>query len=70
MAVAPGVVLVVHRGVDGVERVALDQARQVIGRRAPADVILNNEYVSGTHPEIIFGGGQCAICLTPCRVST
>ena len=57
MAVAPGAVLVVHRGVDGVEREALDQARHIIGRRAPADIVLDNEYVSGSHAEIICKDG-------------
>ncbi|MDA1349182.1 MAG: FHA domain-containing protein, partial [Chloroflexi bacterium] len=49
-------VLVVRSGVDGVERVALDKARHVIGRRAPADIVLDNEFVSGRHAEITFDG--------------
>jgi predicted component of type VI protein secretion system len=57
----PEASLVVRSGVNGVERVALDQVRHVIGRRKPADIVLDNEYVSGSHAEIIFADNQYAI---------
>ena len=57
MAGEPEAVLVVRSGVDGVERVILNQPRQVIGRRAPADIILDNEFVPGSHAEIICKDG-------------
>ena len=61
MAGEPEAVLVVRSGVDGVERLALDRPRQVIGRRVPADIVLDNEYVSGSHAEIICEDGQYSI---------
>jgi predicted component of type VI protein secretion system len=54
-------VLVVRSGVGGVERLALDQVRHVIGRRAPADIVLDNEFVSGSHAEITYDGVLYAI---------
>ena len=56
MAEQPEASLVVRSGVNGVERVALDKPRHVIGRREPADIVLDNEYVSGSHAEIICYG--------------
>ena len=53
--------LVVRHGGDGMERIALDQPRQLIGRYAPADIVLGNEYVSGSHAEITFDGAQYAL---------
>ena len=50
-------VLVVRSGVDGVERVTLEKPRQVLGHRAPADIVIDNEYVSGSHAEIICKDG-------------
>ena len=61
MAEQPEASLVVRSGVNGVERVALDKSRHVIGRREPADIVLDNEYVSGSHAEIIFANNQYAV---------
>ena len=61
MAEQPEASLVVRSGVNGVERVALDKPRHVIGRREPADIVLDNEYVSGSHAEIIFANNQYAV---------
>jgi hypothetical protein len=61
MAEQPEASLVVRSGVSGVERVALDQTRHVIGRREPADIVLDNEYVSGSHAEITFTDNQYAV---------
>ena len=55
MAEQPEAVLVVRSGVDGVERVTLEKPRQVIGRRAPAEIICN--------------GGLYAISFTRLRFS-
>ena len=57
MAEQPEAVLVVRSGVDGVERIALDHPRHIIGRRTPADIVIDNEYVSGSHAEIICKDG-------------
>ena len=69
MAEQPEAVLVVRSGVDGVERVTLEKPRQVIGRRAPADIVLDNEYQSCSHAEIICNGGLYAISFTRLRFS-
>ncbi|MDP6821720.1 MAG: FHA domain-containing protein [Dehalococcoidia bacterium] len=61
MAVPPEAILIVRSGVQGVERVALTGPRHVIGRRAPADIVLDNEYVSGNHAEIVFDGESFTI---------
>ena len=61
MAEQPEASLVVRSGVNGVERVALDKPRHVIGRREPADIVLDNEYVSGSHAEITFMDNQYAV---------
>ena len=61
MAGEPDATLIVRSGVDGVGRVPLDQSRHLIGRRAPADIVFDNEYVSGSHAEITFDGLQYAL---------
>ena len=64
MAGEADAVLVVRSGVDDVERVALDQPRQVIGRRVSIHTILDNQYMSGSHAEIARKGGQYSTSLT------
>ena len=57
----PEASLVVRSGISGVERVALNKSRHVLGRREPADIVLDNAYVSGLHAEIIFADNQYAV---------
>ena len=57
----PEASLVVRSGISGVERVALNKSRHVLGRREPADIVLDNEYVSGSHAEITFTDNQYAV---------
>jgi pSer/pThr/pTyr-binding forkhead associated (FHA) protein len=61
VAKQPEASLFVRSGVAVVQRVVLGQARHVIGRREPADIVLDNDYVSGSHAEIIFVDNQYAV---------
>ena len=61
MAIQPEAFLVVRSGTQDIEREALTQSRHIIGRRLPADIAFDNEYVSGSHAEITYDGAQYAL---------
>lgn len=54
LAGQPEATLVFHDAANVFRRFSLNLTRQVIGRRKPAGILIDNEFVSGSHAEILF----------------